>query len=399
MLKRAVLALFSILAIYIAAAYVYNNYLTQSLTFNRSPYEPKQSESLNYLKDKDTLKILIIDGGGIRGLIPLYVINYIENRLNKPISEVFDIYSGVSTGAIIASGINIPEKYIPADYAGHDSATEYLIQLYKEESDYLFSSPWYHDLLSGWGLFSPSFLGERLHRVLETHYTKSLTFTDLNNFVIIPALDIHSGRIHLFQNRGDAVRQLPTNSLYQLVAAAVSAETVFPPVAFRAAERSREHSYFADAAMAMNNPTSLVLLNILEKFPNKKYYVLILGAGSPPLVSAQMDYSELKNWGRIRWIQDAFSSIYRFMDRQQLLALDLAQLFSDRERLEYDYLNIEVTDPFVDIFDYKSLQYLEIHADRLIEENQQKMERIIERLNLPDEKNSKNDSQTKAPSH
>ncbi|WP_444884356.1 patatin-like phospholipase family protein [Microbulbifer sp. PSTR4-B] len=384
MLKRAILALLCILVIYIVAAYVYNKHFTQSATFKSSPSEPERSESLDYLKEKDTIKILIVDGGGVRGLIPLYVLNYIENKLNKPISEVFDVYSGVSSGAIVASGINIPEKFIPKNYTGHDSATEYLIQLYKEESDYLFSSPWYHDLLTGWGLFSPSFMGERLHRVLENHYTKSLSFTDLNNFVLIPALDIHSGEIHLFKNRGDAIKQLPTDSLYQLITAAVSAETAFPPVVFKTPEQTRVHRYFADAGLAMNNPTSLVLLDILKEFPNKNYYVLILGAGSPPLASSEVDYSELKNWGRIRWIRDAFSNIQRYMDLQQLYALDLAQHFSDSDRLEYDYLNIEIADPFVDIFDYDSLHHLKIYADRLIEENQQDIQRIIERLNQPD---------------
>ncbi|GAB2889087.1 patatin-like phospholipase family protein [Microbulbifer echini] len=384
MLKGSILAVLFIAVVYISAAYVYNNQFTQSITFTRAPSEPELTNSLDYLKEKDTIRILIIDGGGVRGLIPLYVLKYIEKKLKKPITEVFDVYSGVSSGAIIASGINIPEDFIPEQYRGHSSATEYLIQLYKEESDYLFSSPWYHDILTGWGLFSPSFMGERLHEVMEKHYTKSLSFTDLKNYVIIPALNIHNGEVHLFKNRGDAVSQLPTNSLYQLITAAVSAETAYPPVAFKVPGKSHQHNYFADAGLAMNNPTSLVLLNILRRFPNKNYYVLILGTGTPPTASSQLEYKELKNWGRIRWIQDAFLNIQKSMDHQQLYALDLIQLFTSEKRLQYDYLNIEVVDPFVGIFDYDALDSLRLHADRLIEENKPVIQKIIDHLNQSD---------------
>lgn len=47
------------------------------------------------------MKILQIDGGGIRGIIPAYVLTTIENKMNKPIHEIFDLITGTSTGAIL----------------------------------------------------------------------------------------------------------------------------------------------------------------------------------------------------------------------------------------------------------------------------------------------------------
>lgn len=48
------------------------------------------------------VKLLSLDGGGIRGLILIQVLSYIENYLKKPIVEIFDWTAGTSTGAILA---------------------------------------------------------------------------------------------------------------------------------------------------------------------------------------------------------------------------------------------------------------------------------------------------------
>ena len=51
-------------------------------------------------------KILSIDGGGIRGLIPALVLTEIERRTNQPISKSFDLIAGTSTGGILALGLS-----------------------------------------------------------------------------------------------------------------------------------------------------------------------------------------------------------------------------------------------------------------------------------------------------
>lgn len=50
-------------------------------------------------------KILSIDGGGIRGVIPAVLIDHIESHIGKPVSELFDMVSGTSTGGILAMGL------------------------------------------------------------------------------------------------------------------------------------------------------------------------------------------------------------------------------------------------------------------------------------------------------
>ena len=48
-------------------------------------------------------RILSIDGGGIRGIIPACTLVALEDQLGKPVRECFDYLAGTSTGALIAA--------------------------------------------------------------------------------------------------------------------------------------------------------------------------------------------------------------------------------------------------------------------------------------------------------
>ena len=50
-------------------------------------------------------KVLAIDGGGIRGIIPAMVLHYIEEKTGKRIADLFDFIAGTSTGGILALGL------------------------------------------------------------------------------------------------------------------------------------------------------------------------------------------------------------------------------------------------------------------------------------------------------
>ena len=71
-------------------------------------------------------RILTIDGGGVRGIIPATLLARLEAATGRPTRESFDFVAGTSTGAVLAAGI---AAGIPADR---------LVSLYAERSGEVF---------------------------------------------------------------------------------------------------------------------------------------------------------------------------------------------------------------------------------------------------------------------
>jgi patatin-like phospholipase/acyl hydrolase len=74
----------------------------------------------------DPRRILSIDGGGVRGLIPAIALAALERVTGRPAREAFDFVAGTSTGALIAGAV---ATGIPADR---------VVSLYLEQAPRLF---------------------------------------------------------------------------------------------------------------------------------------------------------------------------------------------------------------------------------------------------------------------
>jgi calcium-independent phospholipase A2 len=55
-------------------------------------------------------RLLFLDGGGIRGLIQIEIMSYIEQRTGRKITDLFDWIIGTSTGGIVALGLVYAKK-------------------------------------------------------------------------------------------------------------------------------------------------------------------------------------------------------------------------------------------------------------------------------------------------
>ncbi|MBL7898253.1 MAG: patatin-like phospholipase family protein [Crocinitomicaceae bacterium] len=54
--------------------------------------------------------IIAIDGGGIRGIIPLVILRHIQNHFDKSLFDAADKWYGTSTGALISAGLLIQDQ-------------------------------------------------------------------------------------------------------------------------------------------------------------------------------------------------------------------------------------------------------------------------------------------------
>ena len=57
---------------------------------------------------QNTVRILSIDGGGIRGIIPAVVLSRLERQTGQRVADLFDLVAGTSTGGILALGVTRP---------------------------------------------------------------------------------------------------------------------------------------------------------------------------------------------------------------------------------------------------------------------------------------------------
>src|SRR3954467_10809136 len=78
------------------------------------------------------LRILAIDGGGIRGIIPAVVLAEIERLAKRPVAALFDLIAGTSTGALLALGLTVGSQR--PDWSAQD-----LVDLYMNEGPEIFT--------------------------------------------------------------------------------------------------------------------------------------------------------------------------------------------------------------------------------------------------------------------
>ena len=120
-------------------------------------------------------RILSIDGGGIKGIVPAVVLLHLEKLLkqlsknqNSRIHDYFDLFSGASTGAIIIAGLLSPDKNNHPKYS-----PEEILDLYLENGHIIFNSSFFQEIKSVSGIVNVKYDPEGLESVFEKYFGKS----------------------------------------------------------------------------------------------------------------------------------------------------------------------------------------------------------------------------------
>jgi len=129
-------------------------------------------------------RILSMDGGGIRGTITASILTHIEQETGRPISDLFDLVVGTSTGSILAAGLTTPEGSGAPRYAA-----ESILNLYADRGQEIFSRSFWRGITSLGGAVDEQYDHRPLERILH-ELLGNATLADCIVPVVITSYDI-----------------------------------------------------------------------------------------------------------------------------------------------------------------------------------------------------------------
>lgn len=246
-------------------------------------------------------KVLSIDGGGIRGIIPAMVLAEIERRTGKRTAEVFDLVAGTSTGGILALGLTKP---------GEDGGPEYsarkLIALYETEGGRIFDRSVWHRIHSVGGLAEEKYPATGIEEVA-LEYFGDVRLSQAHKEVLVTAYKIEKRGPWFFKRRHALDRKEGFNPfMREVVRATSAAPTYFEPLQLKVG--SLGNRAFIDGGVHSNNPAMCAYVEARKIHPGENdFLVLSLGTGEP---TREMPYEEVEGWGLALWAQPILNVVF-----------------------------------------------------------------------------------------
>jgi len=204
--------------------------------------------------------VLAIDGGGVRGLIPALVLDYIEKKSGKPIHQCFSAIAGTSTGGILAAALAAP------DTTGARFSAAEVVAFYDDLAPLLFKRRGVARLPGG-RLLRELYSSERLEAHLRDRLGEGTRLSQCLTRVLLPTADITHGT-GLVLDSAKAQAGVHTDlPLVRAVRATSAAPTFFRPVSMRSPDGSLMH--LVDGGLYANNPAELLVHALREPDPRK----------------------------------------------------------------------------------------------------------------------------------
>ncbi|MGA2728596.1 MAG: patatin-like phospholipase family protein [Terracidiphilus sp.] len=252
---------------------------------------PERWKSLRARYEEDQPhRMLALDGGGIRGLITLGILQGIENliweKARKKLHEYFDYIAGTSTGAIIAAGLS------------RGMTTAELIQFYTSFGKQMFDPSTLIDRIKC--LYTADPLKEQLQKTfgpdtsLDPDDLECLLLVVTKNMTTDSAWPISSNPEAKYNDpsRKDCNLQIP---LWQLVRASTAAPVYFPPEVLQwdPADQSKTFVFVDGGVTPYNNPAFLLYRMATEpayrlnwKTGENKLLLMSVGTGAAESLGA-----------------------------------------------------------------------------------------------------------------
>jgi uncharacterized protein len=235
------------------------------------------------------MRVLSIDGGGIRGLIPALVLEELERRAERRVFELFDLIAGTSTGAILACALCAPDPLPAARVAA----------LYEEEGPEIFSRSIFQRIRSANGLLDEKYDSAALDGALG-RFLSDKRLSGTRPDVVVPAYDTAEPGPFFFKTT-DA-RENPEDDFPLSVVARASsaAPTYFEPSAV-------DGRALVDGGVFAANPAMSAFAEVLRFQPDAEIVLLSLGTGQR---TRRRTFDEIEDWGLLEWARPLLDVVF-----------------------------------------------------------------------------------------
>ncbi|RYQ80579.1 hypothetical protein Ahy_Scaffold1g106898 isoform H [Arachis hypogaea] len=257
------------------------------------------------------ITVLSIDGGGIRGIIPGVILDFLESQLQEldgegaRIADYFDIIAGTSTGGLVASMLAAPN---PKATNRPLFAAKDIVPFYLEHSPKIFPQTrcsgifaWLINTIKV--LLGSKYDGKYLHKLVKETVGDTIMLSQTVTNIAITTFDIKILQPTIF-------------SSYQ------AAPTLLPAYYFT---KKDEHGNIIkefnliDGGVAANNPTLVGVREVSKKLLRKpgegkinpldfdRFLVLSLGTGTNRN-EHKYEAKKVAKWGILNWLLDSGST-------------------------------------------------------------------------------------------
>jgi uncharacterized protein len=235
------------------------------------------------------MRVLAIDGGGIRGIIPALVLEEVERRAGRRVHDLFDLIAGTSTGAIIACALCAPEPL----------RASRVVALYEEQGPEIFSRSIFQRIRSADGLLDEKYDSSALDRVLD-RFLSDERLSAASPDLIVPAYDTAEPGPYFFKTT-DARKSPDEDFPLAVVARASSAApTYFEPSAV-------DDRALIDGGVFAVNPAMSAFAEVLRFQPQAEIVLLSLGTGQR---TRRHSFDEIKDWGLLEWARPVLDMVF-----------------------------------------------------------------------------------------
>jgi predicted acylesterase/phospholipase RssA len=243
------------------------------------------------------VRILSLDGGGIRGLLSAQVLLNLAKALGREgqeFAESFHMIAGTSTGGIMAAGLCAPgqAKHKPAD----------LVALYRDQGAKIFDRSWFGSIFNPMGVREETYSADALEEILRDRLGDAL-LADAGPELLVTSYDIERASVRIFKSWRARLAAKDNYRLRDVARATSAAPTYFEPALIYNRDETMpieaRRAALVDGGVFANNPAMCVWSEARRIYPEAdSILILSIGTGGR---QAPIPYRAAKAWGKVGW--------------------------------------------------------------------------------------------------